>query len=244
MNDTRLLTDLQKKIALWLFDIGAFLTKSDSETSLGFMSKFHRTHPKVPPLPCYLNLRTKNSKKPGPLEPSCIALLGSEFFLRSTILGLTYDDLIAGIPRAGDVFARSFVQEAAVHKRHVSQIFLEKDSADRIVGIRSGKYKPGQKVLLMDDVTAHGHSKREPIGVLENAGLVAWDCMVFATYDIGDSFLEKAGYRIHAAFTIEQLVKLYVEESRITPDTAEDILTTLEKTRPIYEEILEREWAN
>lgn len=83
-------------------------------------------------------------------------------------------DLVCGVPTAGISLATVFSLEF-----DLPNIWVRKESKN--YGLKrqiEGKFKPGQRVLLLDDVITSGTSLRETITILENSGLIVAECRV------------------------------------------------------------------
>ncbi|MFN3928401.1 MAG: orotidine-5'-phosphate decarboxylase [Thermoflexus sp.] len=82
-----------------------------------------------------------------------------------------------------------------------------------------GEFRPGETVVVLDDVLTTGLSKREAIQVLEEAGLRVTDIVVLVDREQGGrEELEAAGYRVHAAVTLTDLLEGLVEEGLISEE--------------------------
>ncbi|HYB71489.1 MAG TPA: orotate phosphoribosyltransferase [Candidatus Bathyarchaeia archaeon] len=68
-----------------------------------------------------------------------------------------------------------------------------------------GQFKPGDRVVLIDDIITDGASKLEAIAPLEEAGLVVKDLVVLVDREQGGrELLARRGYALHAVLTISQ----------------------------------------
>jgi len=68
-----------------------------------------------------------------------------------------------------------------------------------------GVFKPGDRVVLIDDIITDGGSKFEAIEVLEEAGLVVKDLVILIDREQGGrELLASKGYALHAILTISQ----------------------------------------
>lgn len=66
-----------------------------------------------------------------------------------------------------------------------------------------GKYKSGQKVLLIEDVVTTGGSIVELVEILRNQGLIVEDVLVFVDREQkGKENLEKHGLRVRSVFKL------------------------------------------
>jgi len=70
-----------------------------------------------------------------------------------------------------------------------------------------GEYRPGERVVLLDDLITHGGSKLEALEPLLAAGLMVEDVVVLIDREQGGAEdLARHGYRLHAATTLRELV--------------------------------------
>lgn len=85
-------------------------------------------------------------------------------------------------------------------------------------------------MLVIDDLITRANTKLEGIRVLECAGLVVRDVLVIIDRQQGGAQqLSKAGYRLHALFTITELVQYYTALGYISPELQRDIIAYLER---------------
>jgi orotate phosphoribosyltransferase len=74
-------------------------------------------------------------------------------------------------------------------------------------GAINGAYTPGQSALVIDDLVTRAESKLEAIRVLEANGLRVRDVAVLVDREQGGAQeLAAAGYQLHAAVTLSQLL--------------------------------------
>lgn len=175
-----------------------------------FKLKLHETEPKAPKSPIFLNLRTPENPKPGPLTPEVVDAIGDYLFRLSEVLGLEYD-CVAGIPRAGEPFADAFVRASG---RDIPILHLNKvEAADgtRSIGNRiEGTFEKKWRVLVIDDLITEAHSKLETIRALEENGLLIAAVLTFVDREQGGSeSLVRRGYRFEAGVTLSQMMEFY-----------------------------------
>jgi uridine monophosphate synthetase len=76
-----------------------------------------------------------------------------------------------------------------------------------------GIWRAGEKVLLVEDVITTGQSIRETLEIVEAAGLVVRDIVVFLDREQGGvQQLEAQGYQVHAMMKLSDLVAYQSEE--------------------------------
>lgn len=95
-----------------------------------------------------------------------------------------------------------------------------------------GVFRPGERVAVLDDLITTGASKLEAIAPLEEAGLEVRDIVVLIDREQGGGEeLEKQGYRLHAAFTLRQMVEVLRHREKISPGQGDEVLAWLERWR-------------
>lgn len=68
-----------------------------------------------------------------------------------------------------------------------------------------GQFKPGERVVLIDDIITDGASKLEAIQPLEEAGLIVKDLVILIDREQGGrELLAARGYALHSVLTISQ----------------------------------------
>jgi len=91
-----------------------------------------------------------------------------------------------------------------------------------------GKFQPGDRVILLDDLITTGGSKVEAIRPLEAAGLVVRDVVVLIDREQGGrEELEAAGYRLHAVLRLTEMLDRLVEAGRIRSSQREEVISFL-----------------
>ncbi len=79
-----------------------------------------------------------------------------------------------------------------------------------------GECKPGETVLLVDDVISGGHSKAEMIAVLEAAKLKLTDMIVVIDREMGGAQeLASRGYKLHSALKLTEILDMLLQLKRI-----------------------------
>ncbi len=125
-------------------------------------------------------------------------------------------DRIAGIPYAGLPLA-----VAASLEGNLPLIYPRKEEKHygtkrRIEGI----YKPGDRVVLIDDIITDGGSKFEAIEVLEEAGLVVQDLVILIDREQGGrELLAARGYTLRPILTISQCFDEWETSGLVDPPT-------------------------
>ena len=80
-----------------------------------------------------------------------------------------------------------------------------------------GIYQAGQRAVVIDDLATTGESKFEAIDKLKAAGLIVEDVVVLIDRQSGAAeSLAGAGYRLHAVFTLTDLLDYYEAHQSIS----------------------------
>lgn len=220
----RNLRTARMQLAQALMDIGAVLTRDDPRgqalpnfrrregtagPEYGFWLKLHEESPTAPLSPIFLNLRTPDNPKPGPLTPEIVHAAAECMHLLAFQRELNYS-LVTGLPNAGTPLAHAF--GSISFKTPVLELVKEDrgDGKRRIAGVK-GSIKAGQRVLVLDDLVTEAHSKFEGIEVIEADDGIVQDVVVLVDREQGGrQELEGRGYQLHAVFTMTELLELYV----------------------------------
>lgn len=220
----------QRTLGLSIFDVGAMKTKAQSPEGKGFKLKLHETEPNSPLSPFFMNLRTADNPKPGPLTPDIVEMIGQLLYELAKEFELRHD-YVAGIPNAGDPFADAFAKAAAADGKKVIVVRMEKE-----VGKQSRKVtklltpvKQGTYVLLIDDLITRAGSKLEALEVLWFAGLYASGIVVLIDREQNgmQDVKKRANVSCFAVFKISELLDLFLAEGRINEETHREIFTYL-----------------
>ncbi|OGG93848.1 hypothetical protein A2609_01205 [Candidatus Kaiserbacteria bacterium RIFOXYD1_FULL_47_14] len=220
-------------LAFALMNIGAVLTaesdhplvverERENGVERGFLLKLHEKNPEAPLSPFFLNLRTPDNPKPGPLTPEIVEFAARCMRDVQANRGLSFD-ATAGIPRAGDPFAKALARLYGMNA-----IVLEKIERDgkRCVALPSDFWLPARikKALGVDDLITKADSKREAIGVWRGVGLEVTDILVLVDREQGGrEELAGLGCTLHSVFTITELLDLYVDAGKMTSHLRIDI---------------------
>jgi uridine monophosphate synthetase len=139
---------------------------------------------------------------------------------------LTFDRL-AAIPYAGLPIGVALALEMdrpLIYPRHEVKAHGTRRAIE-------GAFKPGETVLLVDDLITRGDSKLEAIAPLEEAGLTVRDVLVLIDREQGGKAdLAGRGYHLHAALTLRQILNTLVTSNHITPTQHAETLAYLHPT--------------
>ncbi len=211
-------------LALMLWDIGAMLTAASGHPLVveregpngkerGFKLKLHEKSPGAPLSPFYLNLRTADNSKLGPLTPKIVDLVAWCMFEICLERRLTFDAVV-GVPRAGDPFAQAFARFAGT--KCLTMEKLDHHGKRRIASLQGNVPVSVKKVLVADDLIAKADSKREAVEILRDAGMNVTDVIVFVDREQGGrEELAKMGCTLRSVFTITELLALYLAMGKL-----------------------------
>ena len=228
------MTTVEQNLALQLYDIGGVMDRNCIHPKLnpkgkGFRLVLHDTQPDAPLSPFYLNLRTPSNPKPGPLTPEILTNIGQVMFAKSLGSGLYFPRdyrRVVSVPNAGDPFVRAF--SAAGGPTPIPYLLLKKEEGREFGDVAEGEYEAGETDLLMDDLITKAGSKGKAIERLRRMGISVAHVMVLVDREQGGSAeLVKQGYGFTAVFTINQMLRLYLEAERMNQEMYNEITTYL-----------------
>jgi orotate phosphoribosyltransferase len=212
----------QQRIPLALFDIGAV-------DCIGYHElKLHEENPEAPLSPIFMNLRTPENPKPGPLTPEIVDDIAALFFEYVTMYDIQFD-FVVGIPNAGEPFAEAFCKprqsgDSILLKLHK---MVEVDGKRRIGTLTADsmdKIFHGAKVLVFDDLITKAHSKLEAAEALEISGLKVTDFVVLVDREQGGSKeMAERGYAVHAMYPLSWLLEEFLQCDRINQEKYDEI---------------------
>jgi uridine monophosphate synthetase len=83
-----------------------------------------------------------------------------------------------------------------------------------------GRFRSGEKILLLDDLITTGASKLEAVEILRGEGLAVTDLAVLIERGVrGRGELEAEGIRLHAFLHVRELIALCVSLGLVDPET-------------------------
>lgn len=211
----------QQKLLLTLNTIGAFKV----DTKKGFKLAIHDTNPHAPLSPFYLNLRTQDNPKPGPLSQATVNGMAVEIFSAAERAHLTFD-AICGIPNAGTPFAHAVLTHMRQLKKEVREIALSK--GETVAGKRKflvvpnhrAKNKiPRLRVLLIDDLVSTATVKNQAIDAVTRAGhSVAGVAVFLDRRKAGSAKHLKDGIPCVAAVHINDMLEVLEHKKAVSKD--------------------------
>jgi orotate phosphoribosyltransferase len=170
-----------------------------------FRLKLHETKPDAPLSPMYVDLRVLRSF-PDAQDAAVTAL-------RELIAaqGLKFDRY-ADVPMAATPMVAILS-----HLTRVPMITPRESKTHGAGGNINGAFTKGETVLVIDDVVTGADSKLEAIQTLEANGLAVRDVAVLIDREQGGpAAIAAAGYTLHAAVTVSQLLGYWRESGGIT----------------------------
>jgi uridine monophosphate synthetase len=98
-------------------------------------------------------------------------------------------------------------------------IFMRKEGLAKDHGLGKsleGEFKPGETVVMIEDLANRATSLMEAIPAMEKQGLVVKDAVVLLDYQKGgQEKLAEAGYKLHAFMSVRELVDIMHTEGKI-----------------------------
>jgi uridine monophosphate synthetase len=186
------------------------------------------------------------------LETGCIKF--GSFTLKSGSISPIYIDLriLVGYPRLLDRVAAAYlpllqrlqfdrlaalpyaalpIATAVSLKGDWPLIYPRKEAKDYgTQALIEGVYQPGERIVVLDDLATTGGSKFEAIHKLRSVGLTVEDVVVLIDRQSGASeALAAGGYRLHAIFTLAQLLEDWDRQRLISPAQRRSVLEFMSK---------------
>jgi uridine monophosphate synthetase len=160
-----------------------------------FRLKLHEKQPDAPLSPIYVDLRTLRSF-PDALDDAALTLVEMIAARRLAF------DLYADVPQAATPLVA-----VLTHITRVGMITPREAKTHGTGDAINGAFTSGQTVLVIDDLVTRAESKVEAIHALEAHGLLVRDVAVLVDREQGGADeLAAAGYQLHAAVTLSQLL--------------------------------------
>ncbi|GAB6023773.1 orotidine-5'-phosphate decarboxylase [Chamberlinius hualienensis] len=171
--------------------------------------------------PVYIDLRLVMSRSKLLME------IAASIWSRVVASGAKLD-LICGVPTGAIPLATCL----SVHSG-LPMIFWRKEIKDygrqRLV---EGKYEPGQRCLVLEDVFVSGQSTMETVEILRNCGLVVEHVAVFLDRQHGGrAIVESEGLKVHSAISMTKLLEGLHMSCLIDDETQTNCLQFIESTQ-------------
>jgi uridine monophosphate synthetase len=208
------LTQTQRAFADALLETGAVKFGA-------FRLKLHEKQPDAPLSPIYVDLRTLRSF-PDALDEAVLSLV--EMIAAH---GVSFD-LYADVPQGATPLVA-----VLSHITRVGMITPREAKTHGAGDAINGAYTSGQTILVIDDLVTRAESKLEAIRALEANGLLVRDVAVLVDREQGGAAeLAAAGYQLHAAVTLSQLLDHWRSTGGIDEATFERVLAYSAQTHP------------
>ena len=212
--DYRPIGERKSRLLDALFNVGAV------ELTGYHKLKLHETNPDAPLSPIFMNLRTPDNPKPGPLTPEIVEMVAKIFYDYVMASKIRFE-LVVPIPNAADPFVEAFCKMLPDKERRLLKLtkVVEKDGK-RHIGPPSeeaiAKIEADKVTLLFDDLITKAGSKLEAIHVLEKFGLQVRDVVVLIDRGQGGrEELEEDGYRLHSILLLSEILNYGIATDRI-----------------------------
>ncbi len=183
-----------------------------------FALKIHEVKIDSPLSPIYVNLRNLPE---GVLEK--IAQVLAEIRLE------TPQNFCTGVPKAALVIAQKFSEKSGIPLLDVFEKIGQ--NTDRKIIIKTGiKPNPNTKLLVVDDVIAHGKTKLEALESAKAIGFYVNMLVLIDRQQGGVEQVEKEGCRVYAAMKLTDILDYYMKKQMITKEQYEK--STIYLTKP------------
>ncbi len=180
-----------------------------------FVLKSHEKNRRAPLSPIYFSLRN--------LDEELVDQIG---IVLAEIPSRTKPDVCAGIPAAGIPLAEAYARHAHIP---VIDIFSKEqtEAGRRIIPGKLNEFY-GRRLRIVDDLVTKGDTKFEALHAAEGLGYEVFDLMVVVDRQQGATKqLKQAGYRLRAAFTMDQVLRFGVRTDRVTPEQYQQVANYL-----------------
>ncbi|MGH2603779.1 MAG: orotate phosphoribosyltransferase [Dehalococcoidia bacterium] len=183
-----------------------------------FRLKLHEQRPEAPLAPLYIDLRVLRSF-PDQMDEAVAAY-------RQVLAGLEFD-LLADVPIASSPFVAILS-----HLTRIPMVTPREPKGHGTGSTVEGVFTPGQTAVVVDDLVTGADSKLEAAHRLESQGLRVRDIVVLIDREQGGGEqLAAAGYTLHAAFCLSDLLAIYRRTGVIDDATYERVVEYVSATR-------------
>ncbi|MFC1951349.1 orotate phosphoribosyltransferase [Chloroflexota bacterium] len=200
-----MLSNSAQTLAIQLLDTGSVKFGA-------FKLKLHQTNPDAPLSPIYIDLRIMRS------FPNVMSTAVGVY--REMIKNIRFE-LLADCPT-------SATPATAILAHLTARPMISPRKGDKGYGSGAkidGSFRESQTVLLIDDLITGADSKFEAIRTLEDHGLVVKDIVVLVDREQGGADqLAKAGYKLHSAMKLSELLEYYLQQGKIGNETYKEVL--------------------
>lgn len=187
-----------------------------------FALKIHEVKIDAPLSPVYINLRN--------LPEEVLTRIAR---VLSEVKFETPQDFCTGVPKAALVIAQQFSRVCGIPFMDVFEKIGQ--NTDRKINIKEGvKPKPDTKLLVIDDVIAHGKSKLEALAAAKTAGFYVNMLVLIDRQQGGVEQVEKEGCRVYAAMKLTDILDYYLKKNMITKTQYEKSVSYLSKSKATH----------
>lgn len=184
-----------------------------------FALKIHEVKPDAPLSPIYVNLRN--------LPENLLAKIGQ---VLSEVKLETPQDYCTGIPKAALVIAQKFSDASGIPFIDVFEKIGQ--NTDRKIVIKEGAdVKENTKLLVVDDVVAHGKSKLEALEAAKTVGFYVNMLVLIDREQGGVEQVEAEGCRVYAAMKLTDILDYYREKNMISEEKYQESINYLKASR-------------
>jgi uridine monophosphate synthetase len=185
--------------------LAAALAEAGAVKFGAFRLKLHEERPDAPLAPLYIDLRVLRSF-PDQMD------VAVETY-RRLLDGLVFD-LLADVPIGSSPFVA-----VLSHLMRVPMVTPREPKGHGTGATVEGVFRPGQTAVVVDDLVTRADSKLEAARRLESQGLRVRDIVVLVDREQGGAQqLAAAGYTLHAAVTLSDLLAIYRRTGVIDED--------------------------
>lgn len=184
-----------------------------------FALKVHEVKIDAPLSPIYVNLRN--------LPEEVLAKIAE---VLAEVPLETPQDFCTGVPKAALVIAQKFSE---VSKMPFMDVFEKVGlNTDRKIVIKEGvQPQPGTRLLVIDDVVAHGKSKLEALEAAKTVGFYVNMLVLIDREQGGVEQVEKEGCKVYSAMKLTDILEYYMEKNMITKEQYEKSIDYLSKSK-------------
>lgn len=184
-----------------------------------FALKMHEVKIEADLSPIYVNLRNLPEE-----VLTKIAQVLSEVALEAP------QEFCTGVPKAALVIAQKFSEVSGIPFMDVFEKIGQ--NTDRKIVIKEEvRPKPDTKLLVIDDVVAHGKSKLEALEAAKTVGFYVNMLVLIDREQGGVEQVEREGCRVYAAMKLTDILDYYMEKQMITKDQYQKSIKYLSKSK-------------
>lgn len=186
-----------------------------------FALKAHEVNIDTPLSPIYVNLRN--------LPDEVLNKIGE---VLSEVALATPQKFCTGVPKAALIIAQKFSETSGIPFMDVFEKIGQ--NTDRKIVIKEGvKPEPDTKLLVIDDVIAHGKSKLEALEAAKSVGFYVNMLVLVDRGQGGVEQVEKEGCRVYSAMKLTDILDYYFEKNMITKEQYERSIDYLSKSKRV-----------